>query len=184
MQHGNFETIDLSKALFHVLGFLTVDVSSPFYTIVESVDDREARGVCFGFMKDIDNDHERIPADFTVVDVTSDVGEPDITKMTTEDVKEFDDYLFNTIERELTSDNFKLIDWVTTEHHTIAGETVLMTGYIARVTGCERQYVAIRRRLANRNICIIGTFDVQRSDDFMNPIMEMLGRVRAMTYHS
>jgi hypothetical protein len=40
MQHGNFETIDLSKALFHVLGFLTVDVSSPFYTIVESVDDR------------------------------------------------------------------------------------------------------------------------------------------------
>ena len=47
MHEKNLETIDLSKCLFQVLGFLTVDVSSPFVTLVEEVDDPTARGVTF-----------------------------------------------------------------------------------------------------------------------------------------
>lgn len=184
MNDKNFGTIDLSKCLFQVLGFLTVDVSSPFFTLVEEVEDRTARGVTFSFMKDVDSDSARVPADFTVIDVTRDADEPDISKMTKDGISEFDAYLYEASERELSDSDYKIIEWIGTEQHIVAGETVLMTGYIARVAGCDRQYVAVRRRISGRNICIIGTFDVRRTDDFMHPIMEMLGRVRAMIYHS
>jgi hypothetical protein len=181
MDGRHFETIDLSKSLFQVLGFLTVDVSSPFYTVIENVDECDARGVCFSFMKDVEHDSERIPADLTVIDVSLDLDEPDISKMKSNDI---DALLRVSIERELSCDEFDLIHWIGSEQHVVAGETMLMTGYVARVCGRERQIVAVRRRMSDRNICIIGTFDVRRTDDFMRPIMEMLGRVRAMVYHS
>ena len=183
--HGkNLETIDLNKCLFQVLGFLTVDVSSPFFTLVEEVDDRVARGVTFSFIKDMEGDSDRIPADFTVVDVTRDIDEPDVSKMTEDEVSDFDAHLNETLDSELSNDNFTIIDWIGTEQHTVAGEIVLMTGYVARVSGRYRQYLVVRRRMAGRNICFIGTFDVRRTGDFMRPIMEMLVRVRAMRYNS
>ena len=184
MHERNLETIDLSKCLFQVLGFLTVDVSSPFVTLVEEVDDPTARGVTFSFMSDMNSDSVRIPADFTVIDVSRDADEPDISKMTKDEISEFDVCLYKALEHELSQSDIKIREWIETELHVVAGETVLMTGYVATVAGCDRQYVSVRRRMAGRNICIIGTFDVQRTDDFMHPIMEMLGRVRAMTYHS
>ena len=179
-----FETIDLNKCLFQVLGFLTVDVSSPYFTLVEEVQDQSAQGVIFGFMADADRDLEHIPADFTVIDVTADDDEPDVTKMSDDDVDEFDVFVRRGIELELENDSHEIIRWIGTEKHIIAQEVVMMTGYVVRIEGCDRQYVIVRRRMACRNICIIGTFDVRRTDDFMKLIMEMLGRVRAMTYHS
>lgn len=180
----NVETIDLTKCLFQVLGFLTVDVSSPFWTLVEDVEDRTVRGAIFSFITDIECSNHRPPADFTIVDVTLDQAEPDVSTMTQDEISDFDDYLHEEIMCGLPDSQAKLVNWIESNQYQIGGELHLITAYVMHVSGRNRQYVAIRRRLESRNICIIGTFDLQHKDDFMRPIIKMLGKVRAVTYNS
>lgn len=180
----NATPIDLDKNLFSVLGFLTVDVSTPYWTHVADVDEAGALGVTFSFMPDKNKDDDRIPADFSVLDVTRDPAEPDISALTEDDAADFDDFIKEEITTILASQGETLKRWMGSQLNDSRDERALMTAYIVNADGIERQYVSARRRFADKNILLLGSFDVELADEFLPRIMQMLGRVRAVTYSS
>lgn len=185
MTATNATPIDIDKGLFSVLGFLTADISSPYWTHVEDISEPGAIGATFSFMPEEDKDGDHIPADFSVIDVTDDPGEPNISTLTTEDAAEFDAFLREEAEEGLPAIGAMLVEWMNSHLNTSADAKALMTAYKGRMDGGKhRQYVCARRRFLQRNVLMLGSFDVERADEFLPRIMEMMARVRAVTYSS
>lgn len=140
---ANADLIDPDQNLFNVLGFLYVQVSFPNWTNVRDIDCEGANGVTFTVVDD--KSDPIVPlADFTVADVSEDQSEPDVTQITKDKIDAFNAQLREATAAGLESEGNELVQWMNTYLNHIDGEQALMTAYLARVNGQDRQYVVSR----------------------------------------
>ena len=63
-----------------------------------------------------------------------------------------------------------MIRWMSSHLNRRSSGKVLVTAYIARDQGRERQYIDVRLRVGNCNVVIGGCFDVSRASELAKPI--------------
>jgi len=109
-----------------------------------------------------------------VADATADTTEPDISKLEDADVQALDCTLHDGIEQQLTADGMQLVRWMSSYLNKVANLKGLVTAYIVKDQGKERQYMTLRITVKARKLVVIGVFDIERSADLAAPIFNIM----------
>ncbi len=175
--------LDAEEALYRVLGFLDAEVGFPYLTHCCDLEADTVEGVTFTFIDDRDYPVTSI-GDFTIADVSDDPSEPEISSLTQEDVGLIDKQLREATNAGLQSEGYELLRWMNSYLNIVDGEPCLMTAYVAKVEGEERQFITARHKIAGRNIALMGSFLVRLTDEMLPRILESMGRVRPARFNS
>jgi hypothetical protein len=98
-------------------------------------------------------------------DVTADPTEPDISRFEEADAKQFDRVLEEATRGMMAGDGREMTNWMASHLSETSQGKALMTAYIARDQGRDRQYFDARLRIRGCNALIGGCFDIARKDD-------------------
>src|SRR5215470_808384 len=105
-----------------------------------------------------------------VADVSDDPSEPDITRFEQKDVDQFDRFLEQESRRVMAREGRLMIRWMSSHLSVTSRGPGLMTAFVGRDQGRDRQYMDARIRVGDRNVMIGGCFDIRRKDDLAAPI--------------
>ncbi len=159
---------------FDVLGLVRVVLPGPWWWQTEDFNDAGGgRGAIFrcyeeGYVAEDGNLQEL--AYLLVADVSDDPTEPDITRFVQADVEGFDRFLEQEIRHLMSHDGRTMVNWMSSHLSETSSGAGLMSAYIARDSGRERQYMDARVNVGGRKVVIGGCFDVQRKDDLAVPV--------------
>ena len=67
-----------------------------------------------------------------------------------------------------------MVRWMSSHLNRRSHGKALVTAYIARDQGRDRQYIDVRIRTLQRNLVIAGCFDVNRAGELAKPIFDAL----------
>jgi hypothetical protein len=109
--------------------------------------------------------------------VSQDPDEPDISTFEDAGIRELDRFLESEIRSLMARDGREMIRWMSTHLNHRSFGKALVTAYIARDQGRERQYIDVRLRVRDRNVVVGGCFDVSRAEDIAKPIFFALNDV-------
>lgn len=161
----NSELIDPDQGVFSVLGIIALRLVGPYCWIYKDFDEELARGADFHAYEPWDEDEDRLAvASISIADVTNDPTEPDVSELEQTDVPALDDFLQRELRRLLTADGREIIRWMSSQLNQSDGIKGLVTVYITKEQGKERQTNALRTKVKGRKIAIIGVFDTAKKD--------------------
>jgi hypothetical protein len=106
--------------------------------------------------------------------VTPDSTEPDISELQDADLQALDCRLRDGIAQQLAADGMQVVRWMSSHLNEVASLKGLVTAYIVKDQGKERQYVTLRTTVKNRKLVVIGVFDIERSADLAAPIFNIM----------
>src|SRR5262249_44750057 len=106
-----------------------------------------------------------------VADVSQDPDEPDVSTYEGADIPEVDRFLESGVRGLTARDGREMIRWISSHFNCRSFDKALVTAYIARDQGRERQYIDVRLRVRNRNVVIGSCFDVNRAEELAKPIL-------------
>jgi hypothetical protein len=162
--------------VFEVVDLIKIRLPGPWWWHAEDLDDPDgARGAVFrcyeeGYIASDGNLQEL--AYLLAADVSRDPSEPDISRFEQTDVPEFDRVLHDAILRATSRSGREMTKWMSPHLSETSLGKGLMSGYIARDQGRERQYFDLRLRIRQSNALIGACFDIARKDDLAAPIWQ------------
>jgi hypothetical protein len=106
--------------------------------------------------------------------VSPDPTEPDVSRLTSENIAEVDRYLKKTIQQGMAVQGMAVIRWMSSHLNQVREHQGLVTAYIISDSGKDRQTVALRMTLHNRKMIFIGCFDVSDAAMLATPIYNAL----------
>jgi hypothetical protein len=168
--------IRVGDGRFEVLGLVSIVVPGPsscWWHTEDFNDPGGAKGAIFrcyeeGYVAE-DGDLQEL-AYLLVADVSNDPTEPDLTRFVQDDVEAFDRFLEQEIRRLMTRDGRTMIKWMSSHLSETSRGAGLVSAYIARDGGRERQYMDARISVGGRKVVIGGCFDIQRKHDLAAPV--------------
>jgi hypothetical protein len=166
---GNVVLTDHSR--FEVLGLVSIALPGPWWWHTEDLNETGAVGAIF---RCYDRDNQNELAYLLVADLSSDQSEPDISAWQEVQASDFDRFLEREIRDRMMSDGREFIRWMSSHLNRGPLGTCLLTAYVARDQGRERQYMDLRARVRDRNICVGACFDIAHAKELSAPIMSAL----------
>ena len=155
------------KSRFEVLGLVSIALPGPWWWHIEDVNDPGAVGAIF---RCYEKGNAEELGYLLVADVSQDSDEPDISMYEDSRIPELDRFLESQIRSLMAHDGRKMIRWMSSHLNRRPYGKALLTAYIARDRGRDRQYFDARIRVRQRNVVIAGCFDVSRADQLARPI--------------
>jgi hypothetical protein len=113
-------------------------------------------------------------ASITVVDATDDPTEPDISTLHQPDIPALDNFLPEEISKQLSADGMEMIQWMSSQLNQSDHFKGLVTAYVVRDQGKERQFIALRFKAKGRKVVAIGVFDIAKKEVLAAPIFNVM----------
>lgn len=164
----NSELID-SNLKFLVLDSVIVELFDGYAWQGKDIEEPNAKGSIFYAY---DNPPSISVASITVVDVSEDVTEPDISLMRQEDVEHIDNQF-----RKAVSSGMNLTKWMSSQLNENKNHKGLVTAYITTENEKEWQYIALRLSNNGRKIVIIGSFDISKKDELASLVFNTISYI-------
>jgi hypothetical protein len=162
---------------FEVLGLVSIGLPGPWWWHTEDINDPGAVGAIF---RCYEKGNEAELGYLLVADVSQDSDEPDISMYEDSRILKLDSFLESGIRGVMAHDGREMIRWMSSQLNHGPFGRALVTAYIARDQGRERQYMDIRFRTRQRNIVVAGCFDVNRADNLAKPIFSAMNGARPL----
>jgi hypothetical protein len=165
-----------ASGVFEVLGLIKIRPPGPWWWHAEDFSDPGgAKGAIFrcydADSRAADGDLQEL-AYLLAADVTGDSSEPDITRFDQPHAEEFDVVLEHAIRSSMAREGRDMTKWMSSHLGETSLGKGLMTAYIARDQGRERQYFDLRIRIRQSNAVIGGCFDIPRKEELAAPIWQ------------
>ena len=157
------------KSRFEVLGLVSIALPGPWWWQTEDTNDPGAVGTIF---RCYEQSNEMDLGYLLVADVSQDLTEPDIPDL--------DRFLESEIRSLMAMDGREMIRWMSSQLNRRSYGKALITAYIARDQGRDRQYIDARVRVRQRNVVIASCFDVNRADQLAKPIFYALNDAKPL----
>jgi hypothetical protein len=165
----NSRLIDEEQRVFSVLDIVNIALFEGYQWQGEDIKETTAVGSVFHAYE---NPPTQSVASLTVVDVTSDASEPDISQVEQADVQEIDEQL-----RAAVAVHFDLVRWMSSKLNQAATLKALVTLYITNDAGAQWQYIALRLSTKGRKLVVIGMFDVAKSDVLAGAVYQTMQNI-------
>lgn len=163
---------------FRVLGVLELELPGPWMWHTEDVNDAAATGAVFRAYGDVE---ERDVAYVLVADASADASEPEIDGLSVSDVPGVDILLRTALTTSHAEMGMPIVKWMSSKlsEGSLNGTStkVLLTAYIAKDNGIDRQFVVARLQICGRKFVVMGCFDVNKADHLGKSIWAALGSV-------
>lgn len=169
MNINNSMLIDNEHGVFSVLNLAKIQLFEGYQWQSEDINERAAVGSIFHAYE---NPPTQSVASLTIVDVTNDDSEPDISKIEQTDVEEIDCRL-----RSAVASQFNLTRWMASKLNQSESLKGLVTPYIVKVADIEWQYIALRFSTKERKMVVIGMFDVSKSGVLASAVFEAIQNI-------
>jgi hypothetical protein len=166
---GNATLTDESR--FEVLGLVSIALPGPWWWLTEDMNNPGAVGAIF---RCYEKGNENELGYLLVADLSQDKTEPDISTYEDSGIAELDRFLESEIRGLMALDGRKMIRWMSSDLNRRSFGKALVTAYVARDQGRDRQYIDVRIRVHQRNVVVAGCFDVNRADELAKPIFYAL----------
>ena len=173
----NARLVDPEKGIFEILGLVLVRISSPYWTHASDIEEETARGVIFKFV-DTKVDEDRAIATVEVVDVTLDETEPEVSLLCQDDIAKLDQEMYRDITDGLEGIGITMVKWMSSKLNQTDSLSGLVTPYIVKDCGKDRQYIDLRFSAGLRKMVARGTFDIERSNELAAPIFSILKNMK------
>jgi hypothetical protein len=165
-----------ASGVFEILGLIKVRPLGPWWWHTEDFDDPGgAKGAIFrcydADVRAADGNLQEL-AYLLAADATSDPTEPDISHFERTDVEAFNRVLEHAIRESMARDGREMTKWMSSHLNETSQGKGLMTAYIGRDQGRERQYFDLRIRIRQSNAIIGACFDISRKDELAAPIWQ------------
>ena len=98
-----------------------------------------------------------------------------ISSLDENSAKDYDQVLHRNIKKNLHNDGRELIKWMSSQLIEKEKRKILFTEYIEKDQGKERQMIALRMRVREFNLVIMGCFDIAMKDELLVPINNIIG---------
>lgn len=171
----NSDLIDPEQSVYSVLGLVAFRLTGPYWWHCKDIDDEMAKGSVFRAYEPEDAERGGLDvASITVVDVTNDTTEPDVSALAQSDIPPLDDVLQEGIQAQLVVRGMELIRWMSSYLNQVGNLKGLVTAYIVKDHGKERQYFALRIKIKGRKVVAVGVFDIAKKDVLAVPIFNIL----------
>jgi len=152
---------------FEVLNLVSITLPGSLRWYTEDMNDAGAVGA---ISRCYEQGNEKEIGYLLVADVSRDPDEPDISTCEDTIITKLDRFLESEVRSLMARDGREMVRWMSSHlNHRPFGKA-LMTAYVARDHGRERQYIDVRLRVRNRNVVIGGCFDVSRAEELAKPI--------------
>jgi hypothetical protein len=163
-----------SRGIFRVLNRVEIHLPGKWWWHGEDIEDTTAQGVIFRAYRE----HGGLDVAYLiVVDVTSDPTEPDISLLKHEDVAGLDRVLEAFIRQDMANQGSELVRWMSSQLNEADSQRGLVTAYIRKDSGKERQIIALRMTINSRKMILMGCFDVADADSLASEIFNAMGQV-------
>jgi hypothetical protein len=172
---GNVTLTD--QARFEVLGLVSIALPSPWWWHTEDLNETGVVGAIF---RCFEEGNESELAYLLIADLSSDQSEPDVSTWLEMQASNFDRLLERQILDQMMSDGREFIRWMSSHLSRGPLGKCLTTAYVGKDQGRERQYIDVRTRVRDRNICMGACFDVARAKELSAPIMSALFDARSL----
>lgn len=156
MAISNSKLVDSENLVFSVLDSISLQLFGGYDWQGEDIDESTAVGSVFHAFEQPPTESV---ASLTVVDVSGDPDEPDISILSEEAVEKVDSLLRSAVESQMDLDT-----WMSSKLNEAGDLKALVTPYITKNNGKRWQYIALRLGSKGRKIVVIGMFDVAKSD--------------------
>ena len=166
----NSTLLDAEHLVFSVLSEVELSLFHGYNWQSEDVDHPTARGSTFFAFE---NPQEESVASITVVDVTNDLSEPDISLLDESDVAEVDAMLREAVESEM-----QVVRWMKSHLNSSEKSKTLVTAYIAELDGKMVQHIAARTSNNGKKYVVVGSFDVVKSVPLATLVVHSMGSLR------
>ena len=166
-----------NESRFEVLGLVSIALPGPWWWHTEDMNDPGAVGAMF---RCYEKGNEAELGYLLVADVSQDPSEPDIGTYEDCRIPELDGFLKSQIRSLMAHDGREMIRWMSSQLNRRSYGKALLTAYIARDQGRDRQYIDVRFRAQQRNVVIAGCFDVNRADQLAKPIFYALNDAKPL----
>jgi hypothetical protein len=166
MAINNSVLVDNDLLVFEVLEFVRIQLFDGVIWQGEDINDASAIGTVFYAY---DEPPTESIANITIVDVSDDIEEPDISQLTVDGVADIDANLNLAV-----SSNMELIQWMGSHLNQTEKMKGLVTAYIVNNNGKEWQYIACRFNVQNRKLAAVGMFDVSKQDPLAKLVFQSL----------
>lgn len=183
---SNSKLIDAEQGLFSVLGLVTLCLTGPigvtrYWWHGEDLVDEMAKGSYFGAIKeDLVQEGIITCASITVVDVTNDASEPDVSTLEQANIQAIDDRLNADTQSALQAQGRGIVHWMSSQMSQSDCLKRLFTTYITRELNAEWQSTFLRFNVKGRKIVAIGSFDIARRESFAEPIFNALRSIAVL----
>ena len=172
----------LNKGRMEVLGLVSLKLPPPWWWHCTDLENESGEGATFYAYKDEEEtegeeETELDIAQIIVADVTSDPDELDISSLDENSAKDYDQFLHREIKKTLHNDGIEVIKWMSSQLNETKNLKGLITAYIIKDQGKERQMIALRMRVREFNLVIIGCFDIAMKDELVGPIYNAIGDI-------
>ena len=163
--HKNFRLT--KEGRFEVLGLISIALPGPWWWHTEDLNDPKARGAIFRCHMEGQN----LDVGYLLVaDVSADPQEPNIAPVNQLDVDQLDRVMEQEVRREIVSDGREMIKWMSSHLNETSAGKALVTAYIARDQGKDRQHIDTRIPVRGRKVILAACFDVDRASELASPI--------------
>ncbi len=164
----------LNKGRMEVLGLVSLKLPPPWWWHGSDLENESGEGAIFCAYKDEEEPGLDI-AQIIVADVTRDPDELNISSLDENSAKDYDRFLHRDIKKNLHNDGRELIKWMSSQLIEKEKRKILFTEYIEKDQGKERQMIALRMRVREFNLVIMGCFDIAMKDELLVPINNVIG---------
>lgn len=174
----HFEWVNAREGKLRVLGEWTVRVFGPYSWRATDIESPTCRGAsCNAYRIDDTSGHDL--ASILVVDATDDAEEPNVGELTSSEVPVVDRTLRIAVERDLEAKGNKVTQWMSSQLNEVTSGKGLVTPYIVEEQDRMWQYIALRFRANNRNMVVIGGFDIEAKADLAAPVFNLIRTISA-----
>jgi hypothetical protein len=157
-----------------VLGLVSIQLPGPWWWRGEDIENNEeAKGIVFRAYGE-EQEEELDIAYILVADVTGDPEELNISSLDEDSAKDYDLHLYEDIKQNLPNEGMELIKWMSSQLNETEDLKILVTAYIVNDQGKERQNIALRMRVRESNLVIMGCFDIAMKDQLAAPIFDAM----------
>jgi hypothetical protein len=169
----NVRLVSKERAAFNILGRIELCLPGPWWWHTEDIDEQSATGAIFRAYAD---DGAEL-AHLIVVDVTTDASEPDVSSIRQNDVPNLDHALQSGIRQHLAAQGIEVLKWMSSHLNETTNLKALVTAYVVKDNGKDRQMIAARLTIEGRKMILMGCFDVTAADILAVPIYRAMQEV-------
>jgi hypothetical protein len=156
-----------------VLGLVSIQLPELGWWSGDDIEDMKTKGAIFRAYAEGQEEGWDIGY-IIVADVTGNPQQLNISSLDEGSAKDYDLYLHKEAQKALSGRGMEIIEWRPSQLDETEGFKRLVTTYIVKDEGRERQNIALRMRVRQSNLVIMGCFDIAMKDQLAAPIFDAI----------
>lgn len=156
-----------------VLGLVSIQLPEFGWWSGDDIEDTKTKGAIFRAYAEGQEEGWDIGY-IIIADVTGDPQQLNITSLDEGSAKDYDLYLHKEAKKFLSGRGMEIIEWSSSQLDETENFKRLITRYIVKDEGRERQNIALRMRVWESNLVILGCFDITLKDQLAVPIFDAM----------